>query len=636
MNIWLVFCIIFLEYYVYILFFFYFERVKFLLLMPEEGLHRNGFFYFVALWIIAILGYCFLFKAFHVPQLFLPAVFCFEKVPYLIMGELLKWLILLGSVATFGWMFKQKKTLVIDYFDGVYLLFIAWSFLSTLWSINEANAIHLANNFLAIYLFYFTCKQLFYHFPSPIRSTISIVLPLFVLLFVGVYFYHNANMIARLDDSLTIYQKIIQNTESFIGGKNLTAIFSILIFTLLALFTMKENWRFYSFMAMLVLVMLILFLGSRNAYVGLGVFGLIFITINKLRSKWVGYFLIGGAVLLFFYFQFVDFDSFLDHLRYNTMEGRVVVWQRTMSYFLDSPIWGNGLGQWDVERFQYEISRRRVHPHNDFIRILSELGIIGFSLFISLISILFYRLLKLIRLANKNISPSYYAMLIGALVCYCTMAFIDEIFYKLNHTVILMMIWSMINVNYITQFPNALKKNSISNYRILFIPVVLLAFNLVYIRVNKNWLANAKQSFTTKEFAQAEVYIEKTNTYWFNQWGNRPIGLIGLSAVKKDAGKYEDKLLSVLVDFPYHTDTRKRLFYLYLEHGLIEDAIDQLHVLMYTIACKDSMDILLQKIKPSLKTSAEQEAIFQIEQQILEQCIRKRNKASKENTQLQE
>jgi len=86
---------------------------------------------------------------------------------------------------------------------------------------------------------------------------------------------------------------------------------------------------------------------------------------------------------------------------------RVVLWQKTLSLFKEHPIHGAGTGSWKTEVLKYGYKGLETEnnltfhqrPHNDFLWVLSENGLIGFLLYIS---IWLLAALALFRAYRKN------------------------------------------------------------------------------------------------------------------------------------------------------------------------------------------------------------------------------------------
>jgi O-antigen ligase len=83
---------------------------------------------------------------------------------------------------------------------------------------------------------------------------------------------------------------------------------------------------------------------------------------------------------------------------YNFTEagGRIAVWKRGIGYVREHPIFGVGIENFNTAEGQSELNRARakegkgwisVAPHNSFVQIAAESGLLGFGLFIALLAV---------------------------------------------------------------------------------------------------------------------------------------------------------------------------------------------------------------------------------------------------------
>ena len=86
---------------------------------------------------------------------------------------------------------------------------------------------------------------------------------------------------------------------------------------------------------------------------------------------------------------------------------RLSYYKLSLEYFKENPILGMGLGNWKIESIPYVIDRSNVyifpyHAHNDFLEVLSELGIIGIILYGSIFIIIIFYLFKLLNKSSQD------------------------------------------------------------------------------------------------------------------------------------------------------------------------------------------------------------------------------------------
>lgn len=190
--------------------------------------------------------------------------------------------------------------------------------------------------------------------------------------------------------------------------KNLLASFLMLLLPLNIVGMLKERGVFKTlFIAFtgLQFTALVL-LQSRAVYVGLGLAAIFFVASNfgllkNGLSKFGKRILLGGAIILVAALGLSYFGGFLDTLKDKTditqfaesrsAKERVVLWKNSLELIAEKPIHGHGAGNWKIHFPRTglgDLNRAAnydaffLRPHNDYISIISELGILGLGLFL--------------------------------------------------------------------------------------------------------------------------------------------------------------------------------------------------------------------------------------------------------------
>jgi O-antigen ligase len=89
-----------------------------------------------------------------------------------------------------------------------------------------------------------------------------------------------------------------------------------------------------------------------------------------------------------------DVKEYKDKREATSMGIRLELWQRTLPIIASAPIFGHGLGQWDpqfeaaTKDFPNYNEFRMHHPHQESLLILSEQGLVGYAIFITLLLLL--------------------------------------------------------------------------------------------------------------------------------------------------------------------------------------------------------------------------------------------------------
>jgi hypothetical protein len=111
-------------------------------------------------------------------------------------------------------------------------------------------------------------------------------------------------------------------------------------------------------------------------------------------------------------------------IRMNTM-GRTRIWQATWDSFLRHPIAGQGAGS---SRYYLAAHRFVPHPHNDYLRVLHDYGVIGFALFLAGLWLVLRKLWRNWRRADQMRSSDrvLHAAAFGAVIGYMIMMTTDN------------------------------------------------------------------------------------------------------------------------------------------------------------------------------------------------------------------
>ena len=199
-----------------------------------------------------------------------------------------------------------------------------------------------------------------------------------------------------------------------IGHKNLLSIYLVLTFPWLYYLFFELESKIAKFALVLYLAIsigLIFLCQSRVGMLGAVIYLIIIsiLIINQYR-QFVFHFVVSVLVLLpLLHFTFKSSANYQRILKRSvsifyanpnidensqSVKERKVLWSRTMDMIADNPILGKGLGQWKLHIGGYDINETRSkfgniifqQPHNDFLWIAAEYGIIGLILFIGLLA----------------------------------------------------------------------------------------------------------------------------------------------------------------------------------------------------------------------------------------------------------
>jgi len=225
-------------------------------------------------------------------------------------------------------------------------------------------------------------------------------------------------------------------TESRIGGpfSSATAYGVIVIvewsIVVTSSFLNQKSKTFLTFIS-IITFFIILKTGTRMTLVGFiitGLLNIVFFTIIKGtdRNRLKNIFLLLLSGLLFLSILAFSWDLIPNNspIKRNVSPlnegnidlsnmGRIAAWVASFNMFLERPFVGVGNGNFGEKFLAYyndmgidlsKIGLSLIHAHNIYLRILSENGLLGFSLFLIILFLTFKTILKHIDLNNKNYS----------------------------------------------------------------------------------------------------------------------------------------------------------------------------------------------------------------------------------------
>lgn len=103
--------------------------------------------------------------------------------------------------------------------------------------------------------------------------------------------------------------------------------------------------------------------------------------------------------------------------------GRFVLFKRSWELFLEKPIWGIGWRQFRLQSLNLISSKVTYHPHNMYLQLLSEMGILGFIFFMIPLLITYVYTFKLMRDISKSSKSDFNFLNIAVKFSFFTQTF---------------------------------------------------------------------------------------------------------------------------------------------------------------------------------------------------------------------
>lgn len=571
-----------------------------------------------------ILFYCFFFKGFRVSSLFGTARFHANSLPFF-NGVLLYGLTAISVLVMSFHAFRNRNFKTnFGFFQLSYLAFILWAICSILWSENKSNAIGVCCILTTGYLIYSTLTTYIRSDYQKSMNFLSLIIAIFSLVFIFLYFYLNWDALSLLNNSNVHYQKVVQKSHSMIGGKNQTAVFISLLLPIHLYFVWMKQNKLLNLIPTILIIFMIMIIGSRAAYIALFVTGLILLFVNKINFKYLLYFLGGFCVLLFIYFQFVSFDKLMTQLGHNSVDSRFLMWTKTFELFLKNPLHGNGIAQWDTYNSLLDL-KRFVHPHNDYLRVLAELGIIGFLLFLNVLINLFLKAIKIIHFNSEKRNYAY-SILLGGLATYCLLSMQEEVLIKINTFVIATILFSLISYHFEKtkdgDFNSNLNKPILSIN--LLLSILLIVSCTIYIS-SRNQFKTAYKLLKRDPVKSLDILENNVNTLFVNRYDLAPIYFLRATEYEKtnEEEKYYADLFEMEKQFPSNYYGSLKLFDYFLENDKPYKAYKKLEIMAYVNPCNEYTNPNFNKFQNKYP-EYEVDAISKLKQLITSRCSARR------------
>ncbi|MBV8666775.1 MAG: O-antigen ligase family protein [Burkholderiaceae bacterium] len=122
-----------------------------------------------------------------------------------------------------------------------------------------------------------------------------------------------------------------------------------------------------------------------------------------------------------------DVTRYADKREATSLGIRMELWRRTLPIIADAPLLGHGLGQWapqfmaETKDFPDYDGFRMHHPHQEALLILSEQGVVGLAVFITLL-VLLARQISLLALPHRDFYVSLLLIYVTASLANCLWA----------------------------------------------------------------------------------------------------------------------------------------------------------------------------------------------------------------------
>ena len=359
---------------------------------------------------------------------------------------------------------EQKNSFDVHLLDIVFFFFCIWQILPTINAINIVEAVYASARAFLFLGFFLLFRKLFSIADFSTRKFIFQTASILSILLCLLTYYDILELIksGRNYNSANLYF-----IEKSFGHKNpLSAILILSLgFNLLGFLANEGKRTFYN-IATFLTISTILILQSRVAFISLLVFAMIVfvgwyllklssrekINLNSKRFAKFSVLSIGlaGVIAVFSFALYVSNADLQTTGRGRSVNERLVQWDKTKQLIIDNPILGVGPDNWKVrygengldgldKAMDYAVF---VQPHNDFLWVLSETGILGMILYLSIFGIVLMGIVFSFTSADEKHRKKL-IVIFASIIGYIILANFTSLRLLIEHQIFLLMIFAI-------------------------------------------------------------------------------------------------------------------------------------------------------------------------------------------------
>lgn len=311
----------------------------------------------------------------------------------------------------------------------VFLLYLIWSLVALSQAVNPAEgSFDTIKTILFLSLLIFASQVLINNKEGFSFLVKAVIVSSVIATSIGVFQYFKEVPGNTGYDLLLALYKV----KGLMGHKNqfVISLFLMLPFTMYGVFSFKKWWWRLSLYTTLMIFLNIVILQTRSVWVATLIFMLsfgflwfFFSTKNKLKSSGM----IKKLAIVVVVLVIVGLGSFLIFQKTGTLnllkykvtslfdskshdnQGRIKIWEATWDLSQDNLVFGVGAGNWKIAVIPYytvnhQSKYKNWHrPHNDFLWVLSEKGVLGLVLYLLLfLTVMFYGFKILFKETDKD------------------------------------------------------------------------------------------------------------------------------------------------------------------------------------------------------------------------------------------
>ena len=466
-------------------------------------------------------------KAYFIFLLLLPFIhFSFVIDPVLIPRQLYLSAFILVVVLL---LFAKKNLQFLPFKNSLYLAIGSYLLLALLSFYDNhftSESHYVLSKQLVLFSFLIVTIHALYNQLITVNLLIKACIGIGIIAILGAY-YH---LVEKTIDGEKIVSRVVL-IKSFFANKNLLASIIFLCFPFFFMGLMlSKKIKIIALMGILSALPMLLLLGTRTVFLALLVFALVVLSYylkNRfgIRKRFIGLASILLLMLVAFLYQNTKVSKIRDIKNKSTVEqylssisnektwvSRTQFWDNSIAMWKEKPLLGVGLSNWQVLFPKYGLNQFREfsivngtetlqRPHNDFLNILCENGILGLLVYIFIFGWMYYQLFILIKGTTDKTRWNYIYLLAG-LSGYIVISFFDFPMERIEHQIILMLFFAIITSGYYNK-KNIQPESEMGKNVLKYLVITISIYSIIV------------TSFRFKgEMETVKMYVAKANGQW--------------------------------------------------------------------------------------------------------------------------
>lgn len=390
---------------------------------------------------------------------------------------------------------NAKKSFPVGLLSLCFTGFILANFFSVTNAINPVESWATISRYLLMFAF---LMALIFQFHNKEISWENIVIPVILLGCVAciVTFYQLVGAMISGEFFSDIY-----SVKGNFAHKNLlsSALMLVLPFAIMGAAAFKNGWRIVSLILVFLLVIEIFVLRTRGVWLSVFVATfastvLFFITRKKTVSnaqfpfKLVG---LGAGIAVLLLVSLFSASGVQESVSDTTnLDKRIIFWENSVEMVKEHPLTGVGAGNWKINfpkyglgGLDYNVVQGITHvqrPHNDYLWVMTESGILGFIFFIGIFVAAFWRLAGNFKTITSKEEMAIDLALVFGLLSYLVFSITDFPLERTSHNFLLMALIAMVFRNGLPVAKINLKGNG---WAVVLLGAVVFSLTVSYYRM---------------------------------------------------------------------------------------------------------------------------------------------------------